>query len=152
MCLQVQMFLVYCTWFRHVPVLIDLRWVFDNSPSCTCVFAQLLFMDDWIIIHTDWVLPEIPCEGRCKGARMKDRNNLKNVQFVANHQFSTACCPGITGWIGHGTRPVFSWLDRFPKEMCSRSSRCPNPFKWHLSMYRSNRSTLRASQMSDFLP
>lgn len=40
-------------WFQHVSVLIDLRWVFDNSPSCTSVFAQLLFMDDWIIIHTD---------------------------------------------------------------------------------------------------
>lgn len=67
-----------CFWFIH---LVPTRacphwpqvgfWQFSFLHVCVCSVV------DWIIIHTDWVLPEIPCEGRCKVAGVKDRNNPK---------------------------------------------------------------------------
>lgn len=48
------------------------------------VFARLLIVADWIVLHTDWVLP--------KTADVKDRKGLINDQLVENPLLSNAWC------------------------------------------------------------
>lgn len=130
------------------------------------VFARLLIVADWIVMHTDWVLP--------KTANVKDRKGFINDQLVENPLLSNAWCVivgiplilllycGINDtscspsrknlvWIGGVTLLVSSHLDHLPGEMCSKPSRL-DAFIRHLLLWRSSEATLWAFQMSGLLP